>query len=46
MVKLGVITDGISTDFENALKVMSDNGLSKSVLMPSVITPNFTIFTS
>ena len=32
MAKLGVITDGISTDFEHALKVMSDNGLDQAEL--------------
>ena len=31
MAKLGVITDGISTDFEHALKVMSDNNLIKTL---------------
>ena len=32
MAKLGVITDGISTDFEHALKVMSENGLDQAEL--------------
>ena len=32
MAKLGVITDGISTDFEHALKVMSDNNLNQAEL--------------
>ena len=32
MAKLGVITDGISTDFEHALKVMSNNGLNQAEL--------------
>jgi len=32
MAKLGVITDGISTDFEHALKVMSENNLNQAEL--------------
>ena len=32
MAKLGVITDGISTDFEHALKVMSANNLNQAEL--------------
>ena len=32
MAKLGVITDGISADFEHALKVMSDNNLNQAEL--------------
>ena len=32
MAELGLITDGISTDFEHALKVMSENGLNQAEL--------------
>ena len=32
MAKLGVITDGISTDFEHALKIMSQNNLDQAEL--------------
>lgn len=32
MAKLGVITDGISIDFEHALKVMSENNLNQAEL--------------
>jgi hypothetical protein len=32
MAELGLITDGISTDFEHALKVMSENGLKQAEL--------------
>ena len=32
MAKLGVITDGISRDFEHALKVMSEFGLDQAEL--------------
>ena len=30
MAKLGVITDGISTDFDHALKIMSENELNQA----------------
>ena len=32
MAKLGVITDGISTDFEYALQVMNENNLNQAEL--------------
>lgn len=32
MAKLGVITDGISTDFEHALKIMKNNNLNQAEL--------------
>ena len=32
MAELGLITDGISTDFEHALKVMRENGLNQAEL--------------
>ncbi len=32
MAKLGVITDGISTNFEHALKIMSENDLNQAEL--------------
>ena len=32
MAKLGVITDGISTDFDHALKIMSENELNQAEL--------------
>ena len=32
MAKLGVITDGISTDFEHALQVMNKNNLNQAEL--------------
>ena len=32
MAELGLITDGISTDFEHALKIMSENGLNQAEL--------------
>ena len=32
MAKLGVITDGISTNFEHALKIMSENDLNLSLI--------------
>ena len=31
MAKLGVITDGISTNFEHALKIMSENDLNQKI---------------
>ena len=32
MAKLGVITDGISTNFDHALKIMSENELNQAEL--------------
>ena len=46
MAKLGVITDGISTDFEHALKVMSDNGLDQAELQYPVSYTHLTLPTN
>ena len=43
MAKLGVITDGISTNFEHALKIMSENDLNQAELQYPVSYTHLTL---